>query len=88
MWIRSQSRAKLVDSNNLCADGTKIKCIVNSGMGFYLGAYNSEAEAVQVLAMIEKHINDLAFVQYTESCVEFVRPVFQMPKAGFSADLY
>ena len=50
-----------------------------------LGTYLTEAEALQVLDMIERRIDDNACTELAgPECNGYIRPVFQMPPAGFS----
>ncbi len=88
IWIRSQGGKKLVNVNELWRDTKSIYGCHNTSedAGFILGSYFSVPEAIAVMDMMQEHINLLAYVQYMESSVDFVPPVFQMPPAEFSEE--
>lgn len=81
IWIRSQDGCVLCNANTIWIEDEDV--LANKGsIPTWLGEYACEAEAMQVLDMIQKHINDLAYVQFYREDVDFVPPVFQMPEAG------
>lgn len=86
IWIRNQNKEVLTKANDIWADYNAIFANYVGDIHTWLGDYDSEAEAMQVLDMIQEYINNLAYVQYADGNVEFVPPVFQMPPAGFSKE--
>lgn len=79
--IRSQNKQVLTEPNDIWIEGKHIYANISKTL---LGEYLTEAEAIQVLDMIQEHINNLAYVQFYRQDMDFVPPVFQMPPAGFS----
>ncbi len=83
IWVRRQNRDALVNANYFFIDaGNWVYGDINSNSdpndyGFFLGEYNSEAEALAVLDFVQEHIN--FYVRRNEPA-----RVFQMPEAGFS----
>lgn len=85
IWIRDQRGSDLCQSQYIWAYGENIY-LSQDGSDILVGAYNSEAEAVKVLGMMHDHINNLAYVQFYSQGLDYVKPVFQMPEAGFSKE--
>lgn len=81
MWIRNQSKLKLIECNNIT---------VRHGYGLFsgkytieeikpeyetvLGAYSTEEKAIKVLDALEKHL------EYLENKVSGRKAVFHMPQ--------
>ncbi len=86
VWIRSQNKVVLIRADDMWVDGEAIFANYIGDRQTWLGDYDSEAEAMHVLDMIQEYINNLAYVQYADGNVEFIPPVFQMPPAGFSKE--
>jgi hypothetical protein len=101
IWIRNQDKKRLIEvsyteivtGNEGEFDihrGTEKSRFVGTvsivGDGIMLGAYNSEAEAIQVLDMIQTHIVKIDDYHRTGCYEDWVDPVFQMPPAGFSKE--
>ena len=84
IWIRKQNKEALIKANDIWADYNAIFANYVGDIHTRLGGYDSEAEAIQALDMIQEHINNLAYVQFYRQDMDVVPPVFQMPPAGFS----
>lgn len=90
IWIRSQNGKYLANvnfawinnSNAIFGDFNNLE----ETAGAQLGKYDSEAEAIQVLDMIQTHIVRIDDYHRTGCCEDWVDPVFQMPPAGFSKE--
>ena len=83
IWIRNQNKEALIKANDIWADYNAIFANYVGDIHTRLGGYDSEAEAMQVLDMIQEYINNLAYVQFYRQDMDFVPPVFQMPPAEF-----
>lgn len=87
IWIRSQDKAMLLNVNGLStgissADARVFGRVENTDpVGMILGSYPTEAEAMQALDMIQRHIGEVEYGRYRGNVID---PVFQMPPAGFS----
>ena len=90
IWIRSQDKKKLVNCEWFMSDkwgGDKFTITGDCGVPYdtgesvLLGIYSSEAEAMQVLDMIQRHIGEVEYGRYHGNVID---PVFQMPPAGFN----
>jgi len=89
IWIRSQDGKKLVNVNELWRDTKSIYGCHNTtdDAGFILGTYADGSEAMQVLDMIERRIEDNACTELAgPENNGYIRPVFQMPPAEFSEE--
>lgn len=86
IWIRSQDGCVLCNANTIWIEDEDV--LANKGsIPTWLGEYACEAEAMQVLDMIQTHIGRLAYTQFYKSDQDFVIPIFQMPPAGFSEEV-
>ena len=81
IWIRSQDKETLVNVNNsLCIDYTEFDMTKENqlkaiyGDDVKLGTYSSEEKALNVLDMIETHLEDLEYKIHNREVV------FQMPQ--------
>jgi len=83
IWIRSQNGIALCKASEIWCEGEEV--YVN-GPKIYIGKYETEAEAIQVLDMIQTHIVRIDDYHRTGCCEDWVDPVFQMPPAGFSKE--
>lgn len=86
VWIRSQNKVVLIRADNIWVDGEAIFANYIGDRQTWLGDYDSEAEAIQVLDMIQTHIVRIDDYHRTGCCEDWVDPVFQMPPAGFSKE--
>ena len=85
IWIRSQNKGVLCKANNLYLDEETV-LVLYGGLAMLLGEYLTEAEAIQVLDMIQTHIVKIDDYHRTGCCEDWVDPVFQMPPAGFTEE--
>lgn len=71
MWIRSQSKKRLVNANELFIEKWGKGYCVITGEGDDLGAYSSEEKAIKVLDMIQdfeiRHQANLLLAIYQEA---------------------
>jgi len=86
IWIRSQNKVVLIRADNIWIDGEAIFANYVGDIHTWLGDYDSEAEAIQVLDMIQTHIVKIDDYHRTGRYEDWVDPVFQMPPAGFSKE--
>lgn len=86
IWIRSQNKVVLIKVNDIWADHNAIFANYVGDIHTWLGDYDSEAEAIQVLDMIQTHIVKIDDYHRTGCYEDWVDPVFQMPPAGFSKE--
>ena len=86
IWIRSQNKVVLIRADNIWIDGEAIFANYVGDIHTWLGDYDSEAEAIQVLDMIQTHIVKIDDYHRTGCYEDWVDPVFQMPPAGFSKE--
>ena len=95
IWIRSQDKKKLVNCEWFMSDkwgGDKFAITGDCGVPYdtgesvLLGIYSPEAEAMQVLDMIQERILEFEGIRLAgpERFTGYVGNVFQMPPAGFS----
>lgn len=84
IWIRNQDKSVLCLVDNAWIKYKEVGTL-KSDYDVRLGEYNSEDEAMQVLDMIEGRIKDNACTELAGTEYNgYIRPVFQMPPAGFS----
>ena len=91
IWIRNQDKTMLLNINGLStgissADACVFGRVENTDLlGMIIGSYPTEAEAIQVLDMIQERIVHQEQVRLMPS-QDWITPsiVFQMPPAGFS----
>lgn len=76
MWIRSQDKEKLLNTNSVFAYDNNIKCIMDK-MFFLLGTYSTKEKALKVLDMIQHFINDLEYHKILG--LSLCHYVFEMP---------
>jgi hypothetical protein len=93
IWVRSQDKKSLLNCSDIhigfsqgsvCVWG--IVSDLTEGPGTMLGKYNSEAEAMQVLDMVQERILEFTAIQLAGPAhfTGYAGNVFQMPEAGFS----
>jgi hypothetical protein len=87
IWIRSQGKHTLINANDIWVNNNNV---IYANVTSYaephnfLGMYNTEAEALAVLDMIEEKIGHQEVVRlFPNETWEMPRIVFQMPEAGF-----
>ena len=90
VWIRSQCKKWLINANKLWIVGTEIRAThqANGDGYFVMGAYPTEAEAMEVMDILDNQIEALEDYKCIGKdrgmpCPPFV---FQMPPAGFSIE--
>lgn len=92
IWIRSQDKTMLLNINGLStgissADACVFGRVENTDLlGMILGSYPTEAEAIQVLDMIQEYIakGRGQMEDYGDGRTIVSDVVFQMPEAGFT----
>ena len=92
IWIRSQDKTMLLNINGLStgissADACVFGRVENTDLlGMILGSYPTEAEAIQVLDMIQEYIakGRGQMEDYGDGRTIVSDVVFQMPPAGFN----
>lgn len=105
IWVRSQDKTLLIElgwcaitprvinSTTMATDGFEIRgdCGVTEDGSFFVGRYPTEEEALEVLDMIQEHINRLDVSSLlpipstgTQIQINHGPKHFQMPPAGFS----
>jgi len=88
IWIRSQNKEVLIKANDIWTDVETIFANYVGDTRTLLGGYKSEAEAMQVLDMIQEYIakGRGQMEDYGDGRTIVSDVVFQMPKAGFSEE--
>ena len=86
IWIRKQNKEALIKANDIWAYYNAIFANYVGDIHTRLGGYDSEAEAIQVLDMIQRHIanGQILTEAYDDGKTLSSEAVFQMPPAGFS----
>jgi hypothetical protein len=84
IWIRSQNGIALCKASEIWCEGEEV--YVN-GPKIYIGKYETEAEAIQVLDMIQEHAEGPNTTEKQMAVFTGTyKRVFQMPPAGFSKE--
>ena len=94
IWIRSQDKTMLLNINGLStgissADACVFGRVENTDLlGMILGSYPTEAEAIQVLDMIQEYIakGRGQMEDYGDGRTIVSDVVFQMPPAGYGGE--
>ena len=88
IWIRSQNKVVLIRADNVWVDGEAIFANYVGDIHTWLGDYDSEAEAIQVLDMIQEYIakGRGQMEDYGDGRTIVSDVVFQMPPAGYGGE--
>ncbi len=76
MWIRSQDKARLVNTENLCICFDKDICSLSpigngESIRIWLGSYTTKEKALKVLDLIQKYVGGMQEKRIKKEAYEF-----------------